>query len=185
MRDKTVPVNRVPHRKHYGDMRIDQTKLRIVLLSQLIDQPSIKLWMMNQGVNHALEYSQGISTASGSDRIMETTWKAPRKIVSALSGVPGAPRYRPRFGNGRRSSNLAPLPFCEGASCAEPPASSIRFRTIASPRPVPRCRVVKKGSQIFASISRGMPGPLSVTANSISSPSAKDSIITQPPAGED
>src|SRR5439155_4392142 len=41
---------------------------------------------MNECVNHSWKYSQRVSTASGSDRIIETTWKAPRNIVSALIG---------------------------------------------------------------------------------------------------
>jgi hypothetical protein len=63
------------------------------------------------------------------------------------------------------NSNLAPPPLLEVSSRADPPASSIRLRTIASPNPVPRCRVVKNGSQILACNSADMPGPLSETKN--------------------
>ena len=54
---------------------------------------------------------------------------------------------------GRRNSKRAPSPFRDGAKRANPPASSIRFRTIASPRPVPLCRVVKNGRQICSRLS--------------------------------
>ena len=50
-----------------------------------------------------------------------------------------------------------------GASRATPPASCIRLRTMASPRPVPRCLVVKKGSQTRCRKSSGIPEPLSWT----------------------
>lgn len=84
---------------------------------------------------------------------------------------------------GRRNSNLAPLPFCEVKRRAEPPASSMRLRTIARPSPVPLCRVVKNGSQILARVSAAMPGPLSFTANTTSPFSSKDSTVTWPPLG--
>src|SRR4030095_3764364 len=38
----------------------------------------------------------------------------------------------------------------ELTSNALPPTSCTRLRTIAKPNPVPRCRVVKKGSQILS-----------------------------------
>src|SRR5207244_8444664 len=84
---------------------------------------------------------------------------------------------------GNLNSNRAPPPFVEGASRAEPPASSIRLRTIAKPKPVPLCLVVKNGSHIFAHISGEIHAPVSETEKLISRSLTDNSIVTWPPAG--
>src|SRR5258705_127537 len=73
-------------------------------------------------------------------------------------------RHRYSVFIGSRNSKRAPAPFWDGgASSAAPPASCIRLRTIARPSPVPRCRVVKNGSQMLSLSSDATPGPLSWT----------------------
>src|SRR5688500_6998723 len=85
--------------------------------------------------------------------------------------------------SGTHNSNRAPLPFVDDAKRAVPLASCIRFLTMASPRPVPLCLVVKKGSQIRWRNSGGIPAPPSSTAIT-SCPSSLFSVMEiVPPIG--
>src|SRR6185369_2658040 len=83
--------------------------------------------------------------------------------ISKRVGIHGALPHGRASDTGNLNSNLAPPPFSLGTRRADPPASSIRLRTIARPRPVPRWRVVKNGSQILLCISGATPLPVSET----------------------
>src|SRR2546422_176383 len=72
------------------------------------------------------------------------------------------------------------------AIASRPPASSTYRFAIASPRPVPSGRVVKKGSPRFGKISAGIPGPESVISSTtpFAPPWALAAISSRPPSGE-
>src|SRR5947208_1564549 len=54
---------------------------------------------------------------------------------------------------------------------------------MGSPKPVPFCLVVKKGSNTSSTRSAGIPGPVSLTRNSNWSPVISAEINTSPPPG--
>src|SRR5262249_26116814 len=81
---------------------------------------------------------------------------------------------------GSLTVNRAPPPTRSPTSIVPPCASTI-WRATASPRPVPRGRVVKKGSKMRPRISLGMPGPSSETASSTPFPAPRASTVTEPP----
>jgi hypothetical protein len=79
--------------------------------------------------------------------------------------------------HGSTNETLLPLPVSPSSSIL-PPKASMVYRTSASPRPVPRADVEKKGWNIRVFISVGMPGPLSATSHRIPSVDASRSIDT-------
>src|SRR5207247_752541 len=83
---------------------------------------------------------------------------------------------------GRRSVKRAPPPVRSPTSIRPPCASTI-WRATARPRPVPRGRVVKKGSKMRARSSGGTPGPESATAISTPPSAAAAASATSPPLG--
>src|SRR2546426_4460896 len=83
-------------------------------------------------------------------------WVAAGDAAAAGAGSPPA--------TGSTMRTVVPRPTVLAISSRPPASSTYRF-AIASPRPVPSGRVVKKGSPRFGKISAGIPGPESVISS--------------------
>ena len=81
-----------------------------------------------------------------------------------------------------RRVNTAPPAGPFAAAKVPPWASAIR-ETMASPKPVPACLVVKNGSKIRGRSASDSPGPLSATLSSMASGETVDVIASVPPWG--
>src|SRR5215831_12175443 len=121
--------------------------------------------------------SGGASLLVGGRRLLarraETVGR--RAETQALTGaVTGA--------NGKSTTNVAPP---QGGLIARSlaPCACATPAEIASPRPEPRCFVVKNGSKMRSSSSGAMPGPVSATVTVISSVPRVTATRTSPPGG--
>src|SRR5215831_9110352 len=84
--------------------------------------------------------------------------------------------------NGNSTLNVAPPPGPLSAWSLAPWACATPAE-IASPRPDPRCFVVKNGSKMRSRSSGAMPGPVSATVTVISSVPRVTATRTSPPGG--
>ena len=109
------------------------------------------------------ENSMGFHADQEAVRVLALSLDETRRGQASLPGSVATAGANIKPGSGRSTEIVVPPSGGMSIWIVPPWASTTRF-AIGSPRPVPRCFVVKKASNAFSRTSAGIPGPRSATA---------------------